>query len=166
MSLLVPDTGLLFWMIVSFGIVFLILVKYGFPVITQAVEKRNQYIESSLEAACQAQEQLAAINTQAESILQEARSKRNTILNEAQDIRNKIMSEARETAETQARFRIDRANAEIEESRNKAIISIKDEITGISVKMAEKVLSEKLEDEEKQRRLINRLLDEELVSNV
>ena len=36
MSLLTPDSGLLFWMIVSFGIVFVILSKYGFPVIIKA----------------------------------------------------------------------------------------------------------------------------------
>ena len=39
MSLLTPDSGLLFWMIVSFGIVFVILSKYGFPVIIKAVEQ-------------------------------------------------------------------------------------------------------------------------------
>ena len=41
MSLLTPDSGLLFWMIVSFGIVFVILSKYGFPVIIKAVEQRK-----------------------------------------------------------------------------------------------------------------------------
>ena len=44
MSLLTPDSGLLFWMIVSFGIVFVILSKYGFPVIIKAVEQRKAYI--------------------------------------------------------------------------------------------------------------------------
>ena len=47
MSLLTPDSGLLFWMIVSFGIVFAILSKYGFPVIIKAVEQRKAYIDNS-----------------------------------------------------------------------------------------------------------------------
>mgnify|MGYP000436744357 CR=1 FL=1 len=64
MSLLTPDSGLLFWMIVSFGIVFAILSKYGFPVIIKAVEQRKAYIDNSLETARQANEQLA--NIQAE----------------------------------------------------------------------------------------------------
>ena len=38
MSLLVPDSGLLFWMLLSFGIVFIILAKYGFPFIVKMVE--------------------------------------------------------------------------------------------------------------------------------
>ena len=54
MSLLTPDSGLLFWMIVSFGIVFVILSKYGFPVIIKAVEQRKAYIDNSLETARQA----------------------------------------------------------------------------------------------------------------
>ena len=54
MSLLTPDSGLLFWMIVSFGIVFVILSKYGFPVIVKAIEQRKAYIDNSLEPARQA----------------------------------------------------------------------------------------------------------------
>ena len=48
MSLLTPETGLLFWMLLSFGIVVFILVKFGFPAILQMIEKRKSYIEESL----------------------------------------------------------------------------------------------------------------------
>ena len=48
MSLLLPDSGLLFWMFLSFGIVFVILAKYGFPVIIKMVEGRKTYIDQSL----------------------------------------------------------------------------------------------------------------------
>ena len=71
MSLLTPDSGLLFWMIVSFGIVFVILSKYGFPVIIKAVEQRKAYIDNSLETARQANEQLANIQAEGARILAE-----------------------------------------------------------------------------------------------
>ena len=45
MSLLLPDSGLLFWMFVAFGIVFVILAKYGFPIIIRMVEDRKVYID-------------------------------------------------------------------------------------------------------------------------
>ena len=32
MGLLLPESGLLFWMLLSFGVVFAVLAKYGFPV--------------------------------------------------------------------------------------------------------------------------------------
>ena len=51
MSLITPDIGLLFWMVVIFGAVFFILAKWGFPVITRMVEKRSDYIRDSLAAA-------------------------------------------------------------------------------------------------------------------
>ena len=80
MSLLTPDSGLLFWMIVSFGIVFAILSKYGFPVIIKAVEQRKAYIDNSLETARQANEQLANIQAEGARILAEAKEKQNAIL--------------------------------------------------------------------------------------
>ena len=43
MSLLTPDSGLLFWMVIVFGIVFVILAKYGFPVITRMVDAGKPY---------------------------------------------------------------------------------------------------------------------------
>ena len=69
MSLLTPDSGLLFWMVIVFGIVFVILAKYGFPVITRMVDERKQYIDKSLLAAREANEQLANIKADSEMIL-------------------------------------------------------------------------------------------------
>ena len=51
MSLITPDFGLLFWMTLIFGIVFFILAKFGFPVLTDMVRKRQERIEKSIEDA-------------------------------------------------------------------------------------------------------------------
>ena len=61
MSLLLPDSGLLFWMFVAFGIVFVILAKYGFPIIIRMVEDRKVYIDQSLEVAREANAQLSKL---------------------------------------------------------------------------------------------------------
>lgn len=58
MSLLLPDSGLIFWMLLSFGIVFAVLAKYGFPVIIKMVEGRKTYIDESLEVAREANAQI------------------------------------------------------------------------------------------------------------
>ena len=76
MGLLTPDPGTLFWMVIIFGIVFFILAKYAFPVITGMVDKRKQYIDSSLEAARQANEQLQQVKAESEALL--ARADRHT----------------------------------------------------------------------------------------
>ncbi|MDL2265169.1 F0F1 ATP synthase subunit B [Parabacteroides sp. OttesenSCG-928-G07] len=163
MSLLTPDTGLLFWMTLSFGIVFFILAKYGFPIINRAIEKRNQYINDSLEAAREAETRLAALHSESEALLEQARKERNLLLQEAQEMKKKIISEARETAEAEARLQIEKATIEIEETKKRALGEIRGQIAEISVAIAGKVLGSKLESSEQQNRLIDRLLDDELI---
>lgn len=162
MSLLTPDIGLLFWMTLSFGIVFFILAKYGFPVINRAIEKRNQYINDSLDAAREAEARLTALNAEGEAILEQARSERNALLHEAQEMKKKIISEARETAGAEARLQIEKATVEIEETKKRALGEIREQIAEISVAIAGKVLSSELKDSGQQNLLIERLLDDEL----
>ena len=73
MDLLIPDSGLLFWMTVVFLIVFVILRKAGFGAIVKMVTKRKAFIDESLKKAHEANEKLANIQKEGESILQEAR---------------------------------------------------------------------------------------------
>ena len=61
MDLLIPDSGLLFWMTLVFVIVFLILWKWGFPSIVKMVNDRKAYIDGSLKKAREANEKLANI---------------------------------------------------------------------------------------------------------
>ncbi len=63
MNLMLPDSGLLFWMTVIFAIVFFILAKFGFPVITEMVEKRTRRIDEALKSAREAEESLAGLAT-------------------------------------------------------------------------------------------------------
>ncbi|MEA4809873.1 ATP synthase F0 subunit B, partial [Macellibacteroides fermentans] len=69
MSLLIPDTGLLFWMILSFGIAFFILARFGFPMILKGVEKRNEFIAQSVESAKEANAKLASIENECQTLL-------------------------------------------------------------------------------------------------
>lgn len=163
MSLLLPDTGLLFWMTLSFGIVFFILVKYGFPMITRQIEKRNNYIDESLEAARRAEEKLATLNQQAEAIIEKARNEQKVLMNEAQENKKRIEAKARETAESEARLLIKKATEEIEITKRKALGEIRELIVDISVKIAGKVVKEELSNDKKQQELIDRLLKEEII---
>jgi len=163
MSLLVPDMGLLFWMTLSFGIVFFILAKFAFPVITKSVDKRNNYINDSLNAAREAEEKLATLNQQAEALMEKARGERKTLLDEAMETKKRIEAEAREAAAVEVGQLKNKAIIEIEESKRKALTEIKDQIVDISVKIAGKVVSEELTSDKKQKELIDRLLKEEVI---
>ena len=94
MSLLLPDAGLLFWMLLAFGIVFFILYKYGFPVITGMIDERKRFIDDSLRNAKEANEKLANIKQESEAILKAAYDEQTRILREAAQIREQIINEA------------------------------------------------------------------------
>ena len=144
MSLLTPDSGLLFWMVIVFGIVFVILAKYGFPVITRMVDERKQYIDKSLLAAREANEQLANIKADSEMILAKAHEEQARILNEAVATRERILKEAKTQAQVEGQKLLD--------------------VAVLSVDIAEKVLRKNLDDEKEQMEMIDRLLDELTVS--
>ena len=110
-SLLTPDPGLLFWMLLAFVIVFIILAKFGFPVITKMVEDRKNYIDESLKKAREANEKLANIQSESELIMRQAREKQAEILKEAMATRDNIIKEARDKYRKQKNYRISqRAN--------------------------------------------------------
>ncbi|HEY6913613.1 MAG TPA: ATP synthase F0 subunit B, partial [Paludibacter sp.] len=90
MALLLPESGLLFWMLLSFGIVVLILAKYGFPVIIKMVESRKTYIDESLLIAKQTYEQMAVVKAQGETIVDNARREQVKIMNEAAQTRDML----------------------------------------------------------------------------
>ena len=101
MSLLLPDTGLLFWMLLAFGVVFFVLYKYGFPIITSMIDARKQYIDNALKGAKEANEKIANIEQQCNGLLEEARQKQVEILREATAAREQIIQEAREKADAE-----------------------------------------------------------------
>lgn len=160
MSLLTPDSGLLFWMIVSFGIVLVILSKYGFPVIVKAIEERKAYIDNSLDAARQANEQLANIQAESAKILAEAKAQQNAILKEALVEKERIIDDARQKAADTTRLQVEEATRRINEEKEKAIREVRGEIADLSIAIAEKVMKEKIGRGSEQQKIIDRLLDE------
>lgn len=160
MELLLPDSGLLFWMFLAFIIVFAVLAKYGFPVITKMVEERKLYIDKSLKAADEANSALAGIKATSEKILAEAHEQQIKILNEATKAGEKIISDAKREAQLQAQKQLDEVRAQIAAEREEAIRAVRREIAVLSVDIAEKVTRNSLNRDKSQMELVNRLLDE------
>ena len=160
MDLLIPDSGLLFWMTVVVLIVFVILRKAGFPVITKMIEDRKAFIDESLKKAHEANEKLANIQKEGESILQDARDKQAAILREAAETRDAIVEKAQDKAREEGARLLSDAKAQIESEKQNAIREIRGQVAELSVQIAEKVLKAKLSDDKAQMDMINRLLDE------
>ena len=159
-AILTPDFGLFFWMLIAFLVVFLLLAKYGFPVITGMVEERKNFIDDSLRKAHEAQERLANIEKEGESILQEAREKQALILREAAATRDAIVEQAQTKARSEGARLLDEAKAAIEQEKKAAIADIRQQVAMLSVEIASKVLRQNLKDDKSQMDLIDRMLDE------
>ena len=143
-SILTPDWGLLFWMLLAFLVIFFFLAKYGFPAITKMVEERKAYIDDSLRKAHEANEKLANIQQEGETLLKEARERQAQILSEAASTRDAIV----EQAQVKAR------------EKQSAISDIRKQVAELSVTVAEKILRERLSGEADQMKYVDKLLDE------
>ena len=160
MSLLTPEPGLLFWMTISFGIVVIMLVKYGFPPILKSVEKRNNFIEESLQSARAANEELTKVKESGEKLLADTRKEQKALLKEADSLRELIISEAKENAKKESEKIMEKARVQINAEKEEALKSIRSEVTKLSIALTEKILREKMSNEEEQMGMIDRLLDE------
>lgn len=165
MSLLLPESGLLFWMLLSFGVVFAVLAKYGFPVITKMVEERKAYIDHSLEVAREASERLAKLKEESEALVAAANKEQGRILQEAMHERDRIIVEARKQAEAAAQKELDEAKEQIRQEKEEAIRDIRRQVAILSVDIAEKVLRENLDENKEQMDMIDRMLDEVLTAS-
>jgi F-type H+-transporting ATPase subunit b len=160
MSLLLPDAGLLFWMLLAFGVVFYVLYKYGFPIITSMIDARKQYIDEALKGAKEANEKIADIEQQCNGLIEEARRKQVEILREATAAREQIIKEAREKADAETERIIAAAKREIEQQREDAMNAVREEAAKVAVAVAEKILRRELAGEEHQLQYVERLVDE------
>lgn len=165
MSLLLPDSGLLFWMFLSFGIVFVVLAKYGFPIIVKMVEGRKTYIDQSLEVAREANAQLSKLKEQGEALVVAANKEQGRILKEAMQERDKIIHEARKQAEAAAQKELNEVKKQIQIEKDEAIRDIRRQVAILSVDIAEKVIRKNLDDKREQMEMIDRMLDEVLNKN-
>ena len=159
-SILTPDLGLLFWMLLAFLVIFFVLAKYGFPVVTKMVEERKAYIDDSLKKAHEANEKLANIQQEGENLLKEARERQQQILTEAAQTRDAIVEKAQMKAREESTRIITEAKAQIEAEKQNAIADIRKQVAELSVQVAEKVLRKELSTDAAQMKYVDKLLDE------
>ena len=159
-ALLTPDPGLVFWMLIAFGLVVFILSKYGFPVILDKLDSRKKYIDESVVAAKQAYEKLEHVKTQNKELVELAKEEQALIISEAARKRDLILEKAKEKAIKEADQIVENARKQILQEKEEALASIRREIAVISVDIAEKVLRENLKEKKDQMSMIERLLEE------
>lgn len=163
-SILTPDLGLLFWMLLAFLVVFFVLAKFGFPAIISMVEERKKFIDDSIEDAKEANAKLLNIKQESEAILQQAREQQALLLKEASATKDAIIKEAKEKALSESAKIMEETRQQILVEKQNAIREIRSQVATLSVGIAEKILLEKLDNDNKQMEMIDRLLNEANIS--
>ncbi len=160
MSLVTPDIGLLFWMVVIFGIVFFLLWKFGFPIITDMVEKRSAHIDESLKLAREAEIRMQDLAREQQQLIDQSKLEQTRILQEATRTRAEIIAKAEQEAAGKAEQLLRKARTEIEAEKESALRDIRKEVAELSVGIAEKVIRKELSSDKAQMDYVDRLVDE------
>ena len=160
MNLMLPDSGLLFWMTIIFAIVFFLLAKFGFPVITGMVEKRTKRIDDAIGAAREAESKLMGLASQQEKMIEEARAEHDRILKEAAAERDRLIAAAQEQARDEAGKIMEETRERIRQEKEAALRDIRREVAVLSVSIAEKVVRKELSTDAGQQELVDRIFDE------
>ena len=147
-------------MVVIFGIVFFLLAKFGFPVITSMVDKRSAKIEQSLKDADEIAARMDAWKTEQAQLMDQTRREQAAILKEAAETKARIVADARAEAKAQAEKLVAEAKAQIAAEKESALRDVRKEVALLSVQVAEKVLRKELQGEGDQRAYLDRLVDE------
>ena len=160
MNLMLPDSGLLFWMTIIFAIVFFILARFGFPVITGMVEKRTKRLDDAISAAHEAESRLMGLASEQERIVNEARAEHDRILKDAAAERDKLIASAQEQAREEAARIMEDTRERIRQEKEAALRDIRREVAVLSVAIAEKIVRKELSTDEGQKEMVDRIFDE------
>lgn len=160
MELFTPDFGLIFWMFVAFIILFVILWKWGWPVILKNMDERADTIDKGVEYARQAKQQLDNARQEARKYMEEASAKQAEMLRDAAKMKSQIIEEAKQQAGVEAQKVMDAAKVSIEQSRKEAELQFRNEVSKFSIEIAEKMVRKQLDDKGAQSALVDKMLDE------
>ena len=158
MELVTPGIGLIFWMLLSFSIVFYVLQRFAWKPVLKMIKEREESIDGALKMADKAKEEMAKLQSDNERILAEARKERDNLLKDAREVKEKIIAEAKTQAGVEANKLIENAKASIHSGKIAALSEIKNQIAFLSVDIAEKILQKELSSDLRQKEYIESLI--------
>ena len=156
-SILAVEPGLALWTLVAFSLVFLILRKYAWPAITEAMETREEKIAESMDRAEKALAEAKQISADNQKARREAEQEAQHILREAREASERLRSDELDKTRGQIKQSLEAAQAEIEREKQSAIEHLRTEVTELAIQAAGKILRENM-DNDRQRKLVDKFI--------
>lgn len=160
MELVKPQFGLIIWMTISFLVLLFLLGKFAFPMILKSLKEREDSIAEALNSAAKAKEEMAALIADNEKLLMQARAERDLMMKEARDTKDAIIAEAKNKAQAEGNRIMTAARESINNEKNAAIAELKNQVASMSIEIAEKILRQELSHENKQKSLMDNLMND------
>jgi F-type H+-transporting ATPase subunit b len=160
LTVIKPDPGLIFWTSIIFILALFLLGRFAFRPIQEALKRREDDIQGSLDEAKRAREEMANLKAENEELLRQAQEERTKILKEAKEAKEAILEEAREKAQADARKIVNSAKEDIENQRLAAITDLKNQVGILAIEVAEKVLRKQLDGKNGQEQFVKELVDD------
>jgi len=152
--------GLFFWTAVIVVVLVLLLARYAWKPIMIAIVTREEGIANALASAEAARKEMHNLQADNQRILNEARAERDAMIKEAREIKDKMIADAKAEAAVQGEKIIEQAKAAIASEKNAAMAELKNQVSGFSLEIAEKILKNELSNKESQTSLVERMLED------
>ena len=148
MELFTPDFGLVFWMFVAFGVLFLVLWRFAWPIILKTVDSRADLIDKGVEYAQEAKEQLDNARQQAD------------MLREADRMKTQIIEQARKEAQTAAAKEMENARIQIQQQQKEAQQQFRNQVSNFAFDIAGKIIGQQMSADKAQEQFVDKMLDQ------
>jgi F-type H+-transporting ATPase subunit b len=154
-----PELGLMIWTLLLFGATLIILNKLVFPRISEALDRRSQAIEESIDHAERTKREADELLEEYRARLREARGQAEDIVVRARKAADSLQDQAKADASAQREELLAAARRDIEAETRRALDEIRKEVADLTVIATEKVTRKSLTPDD-HRRLIEEALRE------
>lgn len=160
MELFKPEFGLVFWMFLAFVCLYFILAKWAWPFIIKSMDDRATLIDEGVAYAQEAKSKLDNAKAEADALVADARKQQADILRDAAKMKTEIIEQAKAEAAVEAKKVTDAAQVSIEQSRKESEHQLRQDVGAYALQIAEQVIRKNMKDDNAQRDLVKKLLNE------
>lgn len=160
MELFKPEYGLVFWMFLAFACLYFILAKWAWPFIIKSMEERADLIDKGVAYAQEAKAHLDNAKAEANQVIAEARKQQADILRDAAKMKSTLIEEAKAAAAEEAKKVTEAAQVAIDQARKESEKQLRCEVSAFALQIAEQVVRQNMANDNAQRALVEKLLNE------
>ena len=157
--LVLPDIGLVFWNTIAFLILLIVLGKFAWKPMLNAIAERESGIEEALLRADKMKAEIAAMQNENEALLAKAREERAGMIKDAKETADKMVTDAKDKAKQEYERIISDAQVAITQQKNAALTEVKNQVGSLVVEVAEKILRKELSNKAEQESYIKQIAE-------